>query len=114
MLPLKRLTQWLSDLAAVAIACMIFITIADIAIKNLFNRPIKGTFELVELLLVFAVFFGFAEANEIVNGQHVGHLWNYGLNTWGFEDTWGGGDHDFNDLVIQVDFTSASGHGWRA
>ena len=61
MLPLKRLTQWLSDLAAVAIAGMIFLTIADIVMKNLFNRPIKGTFELVELFLVFVVFFGFAE-----------------------------------------------------
>jgi hypothetical protein len=48
----------------------------------------------------------------VVGGQHVAHLWNYGLNTWGFEDTYGGGDHDFNDMIVQVDFTSASGHGW--
>ena len=51
-------------------------------------------------------------ANETVNGQHVGHLWNYGLNTWGWEDTFGGGDHDYNDMVVQLDFTSASGHGF--
>ncbi len=57
-------------------------------------------------------FSGFAQANETVNGQHVGHLWNYGLNTWGWEDTPGGGDHDYNDLVVGLDFTSASGHGW--
>jgi hypothetical protein len=57
-------------------------------------------------------FFGFAQANEVFGGQHVAHLWNYGLNTWGFEDTYGGGDHDFNDMIVQVDFTSASGHGW--
>jgi hypothetical protein len=49
-----------------------------------------------------------------VNGQSVGHLWNYGLNTWGWEDTFGGGDHDYNDLVVGLDFTSASGHGWLA
>src|SRR5262249_24221853 len=24
----------------------------------------------------------FAEANEMADGQHIGHLWNYGLNTW--------------------------------
>jgi hypothetical protein len=54
----------------------------------------------------------FAQANEMVNGQHVGHLWNYGLNTWGWEDTFGGGDHDYNDMVVQLDFTSASGHGF--
>ena len=54
----------------------------------------------------------FAQANETVNGQHVAHLWNYGLNTWGWEDTFGGGDHDYNDMVVQLDFTSASGHGF--
>ena len=59
-------------------------------------------------------YLGFAQGNEVVNGQHVGHLWNYGLNTWGWEDTYGGGDHDYNDLIVQLDFTSASGHGWLA
>ena len=58
-------------------------------------------------------FWAFSEANEAnASGGHVGHLWNYGLNTWGWEDTYGGGDRDYNDLVVQLDFTSASGHGW--
>ncbi|HTG25449.1 MAG TPA: hypothetical protein VK681_35905 [Reyranella sp.] len=57
-------------------------------------------------------FSAFAQANEVVNGQHVEHLMNYGLNTWGWEDTYGGGDHDYNDLIVGLDFTSASGHGW--
>jgi hypothetical protein len=57
-------------------------------------------------------FSAFAQANEVVNGQHVAHLWNYGLNTWGWEDTPGGGDRDYNDLIVGLDFTSASGHGW--
>ena len=58
------------------------------------------------------VYSAFAKANEVVGGQHVGHLWNYGLNTWGWEDTWGGGDRDYNDLVVGLDFTSAAGHGY--
>lgn len=57
-------------------------------------------------------YWAFAQANEKVDGQHVGHLWNYGANTWGWEDTKGGGDRDFNDLIVGLDFTSASGHGW--
>ncbi|MFZ5781317.1 MAG: DUF4114 domain-containing protein [Pseudomonadota bacterium] len=61
-----------------------------------------------------ATFWAFAQANESVAGQNVGHLWSYGLNTWGWEDTWGGGDRDFNDFIIQLDFTSAAGHGWLA
>ncbi len=58
------------------------------------------------------VYWAFAQANEMVDGQPVGHIWSYGLNTWGWEDTYGLGDHDYNDLVVQLDFTSASGHGW--
>ncbi|MEP9375900.1 DUF4114 domain-containing protein [Aquabacter sp. CN5-332] len=57
-------------------------------------------------------FYAFTQANEQVGGQSVGHIWNYGLNTWGWEDLYGGGDQDFNDLVVQLDFTSASGSGY--
>jgi hypothetical protein len=57
-------------------------------------------------------YWAFAPANESVAGQKVGHLWSYGLNTWGWEDTYAGGDRDFNDLIVGFDFTSASGHGW--
>lgn len=59
-------------------------------------------------------YWGFAQANERVEGVAVGHLWNYGLNTWGWEDLFGGGDRDFNDLIVQLDFTSAAGSGWLA
>ncbi len=57
-------------------------------------------------------FWSFAPANETVDGQAVAHLWNYGMNTWGFEDMLGGGDRDYNDMVIGLDFTSAAGHGY--
>ena len=57
-------------------------------------------------------FWAFSQANEQVNGQPVGHLWNYGLNAWGWEDLPGGGDQDYNDLVVQIDFVSSAGHGW--
>ena len=40
------------------------------------------------------------------------HQWNYGLNVVGWEATLGGGDHDYNDFVVGVDFTSAYGHGY--
>ncbi|MBV8188781.1 MAG: S8 family serine peptidase [Alphaproteobacteria bacterium] len=57
-------------------------------------------------------YWAFAQANEMVGGQNVGHLWNYGMNTWGWEDTFGGGDRDYNDFTVQFDFTSNAGHGW--
>ena len=31
-------------------------------------------------------FNSFASANEKINGQHISHLRNFGLNTWGWED----------------------------
>ena len=56
-------------------------------------------------------YWGFSGGNEVVNGQPVTHLWSYGANTFGFEDTYGGGDRDFNDLLVQVDLMSPGGHG---
>ncbi|TAJ82527.1 M10 family metallopeptidase C-terminal domain-containing protein [Reyranella sp.] len=53
-------------------------------------------------------FWAFGQANT----DNAAHLFNYGANTWGWEDTRGGGDYDFNDLIVQLDFTSAAGHGW--
>lgn len=53
-------------------------------------------------------YWAFSQANP----DGLGHLWNYGVNTWGWEDTRGGGDRDFNDMLVQFDFTSASGSGW--
>ncbi|NDC37870.1 MAG: hypothetical protein EBZ48_07430 [Proteobacteria bacterium] len=57
-------------------------------------------------------FWGFSGANESINGTNVTHIWNYGMNTFGFEDTYGGGDLDFNDAVVQLDYSSASGSKW--
>lgn len=54
------------------------------------------------------VYYAFSQGNS----DSLAHLWNYGSNTWGWEDTRGGGDHDFNDLIVQLDFTSATGHHW--
>jgi hypothetical protein len=91
------------------------------------NGPGYGNFKQIELQGVDAgdivamklvdatqgrTYWAFSQANEQVNGQNVSHIWNYGLNTWGFEDTYGGGDHDYNDLVVNLDFTSAYGQGW--
>jgi TRAP-type C4-dicarboxylate transport system permease small subunit len=58
---LPRLTKRLSDVAALALVAMIFLTIADVLMKNVFHRPINGVFELVEFLMVIAVFFGVPE-----------------------------------------------------
>ena len=65
-------------------------------------------------LTTHQTFWGFTQANETVHGEKVAHLVNYGLNSFGFEDRFGGGDRDYNDLIVGIDFTSASGSGLLA
>lgn len=55
-------------------------------------------------------FWAFATANEKANDISVNHLWSYGLNTFGWEDR-KNSDLDYNDLIVGIDVTSASGHG---
>ncbi len=40
------------------------------------------------------------------------HDWSCGLNPSGWGGVLGGGDHDFNDMIVQLDFTSTVGSGW--
>ena len=68
----------------------------DLVGMSLYNRSSGQTY------------WAFSQGNA--DGQ--GHLWSYGLNTWGWEDVLGGGDRDFNDMIVQLDFTSAAGNGW--
>lgn len=61
------------------------------------------------------VYWAFSQANGDSGDPGVTHLYSYGLNVWGFEDTAGGGDRDFNDLVVGIDFTSLTGaSNWLA
>ncbi len=53
------------------------------------------------------IYWGFSQGNT---GQ-ASAIFAYGLNTWGFEDRPLTGDHDYQDLVVQLDFTSTAGHG---
>lgn len=54
-------------------------------------------------------YWAFAQANQ----QNEAHLWNYGLNTWGWEDR-RNGDNDYNDFLVGIDFTSAFGNAYLA
>ena len=54
------------------------------------------------------IFYGFSQANEMVGGRPVSHLWSYGNGTptYGFEDTYAVGDADFNDSVFSLIFSN--------
>ena len=42
--------------AAIALAAMMLLTVADVALRGLFNLPIRGVYDLVELLLAGTFF----------------------------------------------------------
>ena len=59
------------------------------------------------------VYWAFSQANQSPGDAGVTHLYSYGMNLWGWEDQSGGGDLDYNDLIVGIDFTSASAqHDW--
>jgi len=68
----ERLVGWLTALSSVALASMVLLTVGDVLRSNFLHRPIIGTFDLVEALLVVIVFFGvpqifFVEGNITVD-----------------------------------------------
>jgi len=52
----------------VALAAMMFLIFADVGLRYVFNRPIGGSFDLTELLMIMVVSFGFAYC-AIVKGH---------------------------------------------
>ncbi|MEP7181490.1 MAG: TRAP transporter small permease [Betaproteobacteria bacterium] len=55
-------------IAATALLVMVLALVVDVAMANLFNRPITGTFDVVETTLVIMVFLGFP-ATFLHNGH---------------------------------------------
>ena len=49
-------------LAAAALIVMMSVTVADVFLRYLFNRPVRGSYELVEAMLVIFVFHGMSTA----------------------------------------------------
>ena len=69
---IDRIVRGLTALSAVALASMVLLVVADVLRSNFFHRPIVGTFDLVQGLLVVIVFLGlpqifFVEGNITVD-----------------------------------------------
>lgn len=54
-----RVAKLSTAVAVVALMTMVLAVVADVAMANLFKRPMSGTFDLVETTLVVLVFMGF-------------------------------------------------------
>ena len=55
---LARLQRAQMALAACALAMMALVTVADVTLRYLWNRPIRGSYDVVECTLVIFVFHG--------------------------------------------------------
>lgn len=55
-----RLQRAQLRLAATALIVMMLVTVADVTLRYLFNSPIRGSYDLVEVMLVVFVFHGMA------------------------------------------------------
>lgn len=91
------------------------ITGIDLSVKNQQTATLSGQFVGGSIFAPFLI--ANASVNEVVNGQKLDqvyfaylgansdqtdHIRLLGNNTFGFEDLRGGGDKDFNDLIVRV------------
>jgi hypothetical protein len=91
------------------------ITGIDLSVKNQQTATLSGQFVGGSIFAPFLI--ANASLNEVVNGQKLDevyfaylggnsdqadHIRLLGNNTFGFEDLRGGGDKDFNDLIVRV------------
>lgn len=50
-------SQFCGKLAAVFLAAMLLLTVADVSLRAFFNYPLRGVYDLIELLLAATFFF---------------------------------------------------------
>jgi TRAP-type C4-dicarboxylate transport system permease small subunit len=63
------INQFLTHIGSIALAVLMFLTVADVFGRYLFNRPVPGTFELTEMLMVLIVFMALGLAQQ--HNEHI-------------------------------------------
>ena len=57
---ISKLAHGLMIIARVVVALMVALITSDVVLRYFFNRPIAGSYELIEFMMVFVVFLGLA------------------------------------------------------
>jgi TRAP-type C4-dicarboxylate transport system permease small subunit len=73
----RRADAVLGIAASALLLCLMLLTFADVVARYLFNRPIRGAFEVTELLLLVLIFAGLplvSQADEHVTMDFVDRL----------------------------------------
>src|SRR5476649_2897303 len=58
----ERLQRAQLRLASVALVVLMMVTVVDVLLRYLFNAPIRGSYDIVECMLLIFVFHGMAAA----------------------------------------------------
>ena len=73
----QRADAVLGVAASAILFCMMVLTFADVVLRYIFNRPIRGAFELTELMLLVLIFAGLplvSHADEHVTMDFIDRL----------------------------------------
>jgi TRAP-type transport system small permease protein len=82
---LTQLARWCSYASALFLVAMMLITVADVTARSLFNRPITGAYDLVQLFLVGTVFLSIPDVflrGENIVIDFVDHFFSAGAVRW--------------------------------
>ena len=63
------INRFLTHVSSIALAVLMFLTVADVFGRYLFNRPVAGTFEITEMLMVLIVFMALGLAQH--HNEHI-------------------------------------------
>ena len=81
----KRADAVLGIAASALLFCLMCVTFVDVVARYLFNRPIRGAFEVTELLLLVLIFAGLplvSHADEHVTMDFIDRIVGRGVAVW--------------------------------
>jgi len=81
----RRADAVLGIAASALLFCLMLVTFVDVVARYLFNRPIRGAFELTELLLLVLIFAGLplvSHADEHVTMDFIDRILGAGADLW--------------------------------
>ena len=55
---IHNISNWLNIAGACVLSILMFLTVVDVSLRYFFNHPLRGTFELTELMMVAIVVLG--------------------------------------------------------
>lgn len=83
----------------------------DLSVENQSTATFDGEFDAGAIFVPFLIVDGSVDNFEQIYFSFIGansdgadHVMMLGDNTFGFEDLAGGGDRDFNDMLVNIDF----------